>query len=323
MDVDERIARRVSTGVEQYTSIAASAGNVASKSRRLVATVSNPSVQLWDAPITRAVASKASETRIDVPTARAAAPRFETDSSFVYLASRGGADALWRRVGNTATEIWKPADGAIIGAGATSPDGSTICAPVRRGSRSTLFCLASDGSNARPVAESLDVRDSPSWSPDGAWLVVTAADTQGVRIFRVPATGGTPVRLVDSVSSHPVWSPDGKFILYSGTPRGRSVPVKAVTPEGKPHPLPTLVVDRLGDSYRILRGGREAVVKLGGFRRQNFWLVDLATGKRRRLTNLPPGALVHRFDTSPNGKRIVFELARWHSDVALIELSGR
>ncbi|HEY7394067.1 MAG TPA: hypothetical protein VH559_04460, partial [Gemmatimonadaceae bacterium] len=320
MDVDERVARRVSTGVEQYTSIAATAPT--GDTRRLVATVSNPTVQLWSVTIGIATPDQG-PTRVELPTARSAAPRFERDSSFVYLASRSGADAVWRHAHGMATEVWKPIDGALTGAAATSPDGNTICVSVRRRDRSTLNCMAADGSNVRPLAESLDVRGTPSWSPDGAWLAVAAADTQGVRIFRVPVSGGAPVRLVDSVSSNPVWSPNGAFILYSGTARGRSVSVKAVTPQGKPYPLPPLTVDRLGDSYRFLQNGNRVVVKLGGFRHQNFWLFDLESGARRQLTNLVPGDLVHRFDTSPDGKRIVFELVRAHSDIALIELSSR
>lgn len=144
-----------------------------------------------------------------------------------------------------------------------------------------------------------------------------------MRVFKVPADGGAPVRLVDSVSSNPVWSPDGAFILYSGTPRARSVPVKAVTPDGKPHALPALSVDRVGDSYRFLPNGQGLVVKLGGFRRQDFWSFDLATGQRRRLTALRPGESLSRFDVSPDGKRIVFERVRENSDVVLIELPAR
>jgi Tol biopolymer transport system component len=129
--------------------------------------------------------------------------------------------------------------------------------------------------------------------------------------------------LVDSVSSNPVWSPDGTFILYSGTPRARSVPLKAVTPDGRPHLLPALTVDRVGDSYRFLPNGKELVVKLGGFRRQDFWLFDLATGQRRRLTALRPGASLQRFDVSPDGKRILFERVQENSDIVLIELPPR
>jgi len=61
-------------------------------------------------------------------------------------------------------------------------------------------------------------------------------------------------------------------------------------------------------------------VKLGGFRRQDFWSVDLASGRRRRLTTLKPGESLQRFDVSPDGKRILFERVRENSDIALIVL---
>ena len=128
------------------------------------------------------------------------------------------------------------------------------------------------------------------------------------------------MRLADSLSSNPVWSPNGKFILYSGVPRARSVPVKAVTPDGQPWPLPAFSVDRVGDSYRFMPDGNTVVVKLGGFRRQDFWLLDLTTGGRRRLTSLKPGESLHRFDLSPDGSRVVFERVRENSDIALITL---
>jgi Tol biopolymer transport system component len=119
-----------------------------------------------------------------------------------------------------------------------------------------------------------------------------------------------------------VWSSDGRFILYSATPRGRSVPLRAVTLEGAPiaTALDGLQVDRSGDSYRFIPGGKSVVVKLGGFRRQDFWLVDLVTGARRQLTRLHPGESVNRFDVSPDGSRIVFERVRENSDIALIEV---
>jgi Tol biopolymer transport system component len=140
-------------------------------------------------------------------------------------------------------------------------------------------------------------------------------------VFKVPVNGGTPVRLVDAVSSNPVWSPDGKFILYSGTPRGRSVPVAAVTPDGAPYPLPPLVVDRVGDGYRFVPGTTQLIVRQGGFRQQDFWLFDVATGQRRQLTRLRAGESLPRFDVSPDGKRILFERVRENSDVVLIELN--
>jgi len=321
MDVNDRVPSRVTKGVEHYISISASAAS-RGQPRRLVAAVSNPSVELWSVPISNDVADEAAATRLTVPTARSAAPRFGRDSSLWYLASRGGADGLWRLSGGGANEIWKSTQGAVMGAAALSPDGQRVCFPIRRDHRSRLFCAAPDASGAKPLAESLDVQGAASWSPDGKWLAVAAedGDKQGARLFMIPADGGAPVRLVDSVSSNPVWSPDGKFILYSGTPRARSAPLRAVTPDGKSFPVPPLVVDRVGDSYRFFPGRNQLVVKQGGFRRQDFWLVDLSTGKRRQLTRLRPGESLQRFDVSPDGTRIVFERVRENSDIALIEL---
>jgi Tol biopolymer transport system component len=258
-----------------------------------------------------------------VPTARSAAPRFGPDGSLFYLASRGGADAVWRLGGHDGAELWKAADGVVAGAVAVSPDGSRLCAPVRRRSRSTLVCVSGRGAGAYALAESLDVQGPGSWSPDGQWIAIGARIGSTVHVFKVPVDGGAPVRLVDSVSSNPVWSPNGNIILYSATPRARSVPVRAVTPDGRPYPLPVLAVDRVGDSYRFLGDGNRVVVKLGGFRRQDFWSVDLTSGDRRRLTELTPGESIYRFDVSPDGTRILFERIRENSDIALIALPPR
>ena len=322
VDVQDRVAHRVSSGVEHYMSIAAST-EIAGQARRLVATVSNPSVQLWSVPITAGAADEQAASRITLPTARSAAPRFGADSSLYYLATRGGGDGLWRLSGAQASELWRTDQGAVAGAAAISPDGRSVCFPVGRQGRTTLYCAGADGTGAHPIAESLDVRGAGSWSPGGKWIAIAARQGAGVRVFKIPVGGGPPVRLVDSVSSNPVWSPDGTFILYSGTPRARSVPLKAVTPDGLPHPLPPLTVDRVGDSYRFLPNGKELVVKLGGFRRQDFWLFDVATGHQRRLTALRPGASLQRFDVSPDGKRILFERVQENSDIVLIELPPR
>src|SRR2546430_1344980 len=75
MDVEERTPNRLTTGVAHFVSIAASA-DVAGEPRRLGATGSKPSVQLWSVPLTDGIAGEASVRRVALPTARSAAPRF-------------------------------------------------------------------------------------------------------------------------------------------------------------------------------------------------------------------------------------------------------
>ena len=320
MDLEERVPRRITTGVEHTLSVSASAP-IPGQPRRLVTAVSNPTVKMWSVPIGNGTVGEDGVSGVDkVPTARARGPRFAADGSLFYLASRSGADGLWRLRDGVASELWSSSEGAVVGAAAVSPDGQSVCAPVRRAERSQLYCSSSSGTGGRVLAESLDVRGAGSWSPDGKWIAITAQDSGGVRVFKVPVDGGAPVRLVATVSSNPVWSPDGSYILYSGAPRARAVPVLAVTPDGRPHLLPPLSVDRIGDSYRFLPGGRQLVVKQGGFRRQDFFLFDLATGSKRQLTKLRPGESLFRFDVSPDGSRVVFERARENSDIVLYEL---
>jgi Tol biopolymer transport system component len=52
---------------------------------------------------------------------------------------------------------------------------------------------------------------------------------------------------------------------------------------------------------------------------QDFWLLDLATMKSRRLTQLDKTATMRTFDITPDGQRIVFDRLSLDSDIVLIE----
>jgi Tol biopolymer transport system component len=84
-----------------------------------------------------------------------------------------------------------------------------------------------------------------------------------------------------------------------------------------------LWVLRGGDRYRFLPGGRQVVALLGDYLRQNFWIVDLDTGRRRQLTNLKPGYSIRSFDVAPDGRQILFDRVRQNSDIVLIDLARK
>ncbi len=319
MDVDRRIAHAVSFGLEEYVSVASSADG-----RRLVATVANPTSHLWTAPISDRVVDESAVSRFALPAVRAAAPRFGPDY-LLFLSSKGAADGLWKFKDGSDVEVWKGSDGAIAAGPAISPDGAQIAFVVRRGERARLFVMAADGTNPRAIAESLDIRDTPSWSPDGKWIAVVASEGQSQPLLKVPVAGGAPVRLVEGINYDPVWSPDGRFILYSEAQSGPRYLLKAVTPDKQPLPLPDISVWRAGNRYRFLPNGKAFVVmqEQRGGRQQDFWLLDLATGRLRRLTNLRPGFAMKSFDVSPDGKQILFDRYRDNSDVVLIDLPPR
>ena len=141
-------------------------------------------------------------------------------------------------------------------------------------------------------------------------------------MFKIPADGGEPVQLVDTLSYNPVWSPDGRFIVYSEQQGGGQFVLRAVTPERSPVSLPAIsVVYTRGTSYRFLPGENALIALVGDFRRQDFFRVDLRPGEHRKLTDLQPGYRVQDFDVSRDGKQIVFDRLRDNADVVLMDLT--
>ncbi|MEX0880519.1 MAG: protein kinase [Thermoanaerobaculia bacterium] len=317
MDIDRRIPHAVSFGLEEYASVAASADG-----RRLVVTVANPTSHLWTAPISEHVVDDSGVSRFSLPAVRAAAPRFGP-GYVLFLSSKGGADGLWKFKDGSDTELWKGAEGSVTAAPAISPDGTRICFVVRDGKQGRLYMMAADGTGTRRITESLDVRDAPSWSLDGKWIAVVASEGKEQPLFKVPLDGGAPVRLVGGVNYNPVWSPDGRFIAYSEQHGGPTYQLKGVTPEKQPFPLPEVTVRAGGNRYRFLPDGKALALMQGYVRHQDFWLLDLATGQLRQLTNLRPGFDIRSFDVSPDGKRILFDRYRENSDIVLIDLTPR
>jgi serine/threonine protein kinase/Tol biopolymer transport system component len=314
VDVDRRTTERVSFGLEQYISVAASADG-----RRLVATVANPTASLWTVPILDHVAEEPDVRSFPVPTVRALAPRF-AESTLVYLSSRGTGDGLWRFERGEAVEIWKGSDGALHEPAAISHDGNRIAVVLRQNGAPRLLLLAGGGGDPQPVAQALDVRGTPAWSPDGRWIAVGAIDGQGEGLFKVAASGGALLRLTTGAAMNPVWSPDGMLIAYEGADVGAYATVRAVRPDGSPITLPTINVRRGGQRVRFVPDGRGLVYMTGLQSAQDFWMLDLRTMKTRQLTRLNDTANMQTFDVTPDGRQIVFDRLRANSDIVLIQL---
>ena len=275
MDVERRIPHELSSGLEEYISVAASADG-----RRIASTVANPSVNVWAVPITDHVVEESGVSRSELSSVRAAAPRFGADY-LLYLSSKGATGGLWKHANGVEMELWNGSDGSVTDAPAVSSDGNRICFVVRAKDRARLYVMAADGTGPHPIAPGLEVQGTPSWSPDGKWIAIAVSEGKATPLYKVPVEGGEPVRVVggDAVLSNPVWSPDGRFILYSEGKGGAVVRLRGVTPDGEAVPLPEVEVTYQGDRYRFLPDGKALVVMLGNFQEFDFWLLDLSTGR--------------------------------------------
>ena len=317
MDVERRVPHRISTGVEEYTSLAASANG-----RRLVATVSRSTAGLWRVPIADHVIDKSGATPMLLPTARALSPRVGR-GFIVYRAPRAGTDGLLKLAEGMSTQLWSGLDGRALGGPAIAPDGQRLAFLVQRRGRTQLYLMNADGSGARRMAEGLDVRGAPAWSPDGQWLAVAANREGEPRLFKLPIGGGAPVLLVKEYSIDPIWAPSGQFLVYSGADVGTTFPVKAVNADGTPRMLPNLILTRGARRLAFLGGEGALVIMKGDISHKEFWLVDLKTGRERQLTNLGREFAIGDFDISADAREIIFDRAQEESDIVLLDLPDR
>jgi serine/threonine protein kinase/Tol biopolymer transport system component len=315
-DEKTRTSDRVSSGVEQYTAVAATADG-----RRLAASVVNPQANLWSIPIDARPVEEQAVEAFELPTSRSRAPRFGGGSLF-YLSSRDGADGLWSYRDGKALEIWKGSEGALQSPAAVSPDGKDVAFALTRGGKRQMHVMTEDGTRLRPLSSDVDVRGTASWSPDGKWIVVAGSDRNGLGLFKLPVEGGLPVRILTGPLLDPVWSPRGDLIVYCGPQVFTLAPLLAVHPDGTRAQMPEINVQREGERVRFLPDGTGLVYMLGDtMAEQDFWLLDLGTMQSRRLSRLNNSAVMRTFDITPDGKRIVFDRLTGDSDILIIDLA--
>jgi serine/threonine protein kinase len=319
LDIDRRVTRRVTSGLERYSTVSASQDG-----RRIVATVSNPTSTLWRVPMPSSgqISEERDVVPFDLPSTRAGGPRFGGSVLF-FLSNRGAADGLWRFQNGQSFEVWQRADTAVSEPAAVSPDGTRVAITVRQDGKRRLLMMSADGTDARTLAPAIDIRGtdgqgSADWSPDGKWIVVSGTDAQGPGLFKIPVNDGDPVRLVSGPVLYPIWSPDGNTIVYGDPVVAGQVPLRAVRPDGSRLPLPEVRVRLLG-GHRFLRRGTAVVYAPQPVSRE-FWLLDLEKHSKRQIASFTDPSALRTFDISPDGASIVFERMRENSDIALIEL---
>jgi Tol biopolymer transport system component len=314
VDVERRMPHRLTSGLDQYTSLAASADG-----RRLVVTITSPKRTLWSLRLADPPTEVSAAARIALTNSTGFSPRLASNY-LLYVSGTGASESIWKVVNGTGTELWSAQGARIFGGPAISTDGRSIAFSVRQHGQTLLYSMGADGTNARIVTDSLELQGAPAWAPDGKSITSAAVDHGVPHLFRVPLDGRAPNVFVQEYSVDPAWSPDGRFVVYSGPDIGTTVSLKAVTAEAAAYPVPALTLTRGARHLAVLPGGRALVLLRGEIQYKNLWLVDLETGTERQLTNLPPEFDIRDFDISPDGREVVLERTQERSDIELLDL---
>ena len=312
MDIERRIAHRLTSGIERYTSLAASEDG-----GRLVVTVATSKSTLWRVPISEQALTESSVTRVALPSSHATSPRFGL-GKMLYVGSDGGRDGIWKLAAGTASEIWSDAHARITSAPSVAPDGR-IAFVTETDGRTRLYVMHDDGSDPKMISDALELRGSPAWAPDGQSIACAVNQNGTPRLFRFFPNGDSPALLVSEYSLDPVWSPDGLFLVYSGADVGTTFPLRAAAADGRVHPLHSLILTRGARRVSFLHGPNTLVILRGEIGNKNLWQVDLETGMQRQLTNLSRNFVIKDFDVSGDGQEIVFDRVQENSDLVLID----
>jgi Tol biopolymer transport system component len=238
----------------------------------------------------------------------------------LYASATGATESIWKIASGTGTELWSGQGAQILGGPAISSDGRYVAFSVRQHGLSLLYVMQTDGTNARVVADSLDLQGDPAWAPDGHSITSAANDHGTPRLFHIPLDGHAPSIFVEEYSLDPAWAPDGRFVVYSGPDIGTTFSVKAVAADASAHVLPPLTLTRGARHIAFLPGGRALVLLRGEIQHKNLWLINLETGAERQLTNLTQDFDVRDFDISPDGREVILERVQDLSDIALLDL---
>ena len=226
---------------------------------------------------------------------------------------------IWKLANGLSRELWAGSPGVTLGTPAIATDGRIAFTVSRGGERVSLYVIQGDGTRAAVVADSLPLRGSPAWAPDGGSIIIGLDRGGEPNLTRFFLDGRVPLPFVQEYSADPTWSPDGQFLIYAGADTGTVFPLRAASADGRPYPLSPVMLTRGARRVVFAPGGNSIVVLRGEFMRKDFWSIDLKTGAERRLTEFGPGFDIRDFDLSADKTEILFDRVEENSTVALIE----
>lgn len=186
-----------------------------------------------------------------------------------------------------------------------SPDGSRLAYTVVRndGPRQAiaqLWLMTLADRKTVCLSEGDEPSGNPEWSPDGKWIAYTGrlGDRRGLIVAQADGSGRRFLTAMEGTNSPMpttgktvAWSPDSKQIAYVSAQPGPETADAAGDP---------IVITR----YLYKPNASEGNSHFNDNKRLHIFILDLATGQSRQLTNGTHHE--HSIDWSPDGSEIAF-----------------
>jgi hypothetical protein len=149
-----------------------------------------------------------------------------------------------------------------------------------------------------------------------------AADPEMASRFEQEARAGAPVEIPAENPRVPAWSPVADQIAYVGVLENQPV-VHVVSPDGRAvrRPLPIEPVGVPTAMAWSPDGLRLALVNLPGRAAAEAWVLDVSTGRLRKVADVPAPAEFEGVSWAPDGRWLVLGRSEYDAEVLLLELA--
>lgn len=177
-------------------------------------------------------------------------PQFSPDGQkLAYMSDRSGTMEIWigNRDGSNPFQLT-----AVGGAGTPrwSPDNETVAFDVGSNSGQKIVVMNLHGGGPQTLAEGV----CPSFSRDGKWVYFASSRTGDWQVWKVPATGGSPVQVTRHGGHAALESLDGKFVYYAKNPMAEPEVWRVPVDGGDEAPVP-LVRPGSWASWQVTQNG--------------------------------------------------------------------
>lgn len=203
---------------------------------------------------------------------------------------------------------------------AVSNDGRQVAFVSNRNGRRSIWMTAADGGTPRAIVD-VDAIDRVSWAPDGHRLVYAAAATEQATLWTIDVNGGKPVQLSPTNARVPAWSPVAEEIAFVALIKDKPY-VHVVSPTGVAvrEPIAIEAVSLPTALSWSPDGKRLGLINLPGRAAAEAWILDLATGRLRKVAELPAPAEFEGVSWTSDGRALVLGRVDHESEILLMQL---
>jgi Tol biopolymer transport system component len=261
-------------------------------------------------------------TRMDMP------GRFSPDGNQVAFSSdRGGSFQVWvaNRDGSGLHSLTRLED-ALVNVGSWSPDGRSIAFDATTREEAHIYVVQADSGLVTKLTSAQSNDIDPEWSKDGKWIYYSSTRAGVSAVWKVPSTGGDPVRVTSEMGFEPRESPDGRTIYFVDHRRGYSPgsprTLRAVSVEGGPsREIPAAVIPGAWD---VTDAGILFLRRPPAPEAETLALYEFGTGHVQQVASLAvrvSAAGSRRYlSASRDGQwAVLSHLIRWERDILVLD----